>query len=607
MKTKLALAIAGLAAFTTNVGAFELDTGDNWDVRWDNSFRFNIASRVSKIDDDVLRGDFTLLSSDPTLAFLRSDAGIITTRVDLISEFDAVWRETAGFRVSGAAWYDFAYADGMDQPDSISAHWSNPSVPVGELNDAAEELHYRGAEFLDAFAFFNFDMGDAAASIRAGRHSIYWGSSLLLTGAVHSVGGSMNTIDAAKGFSVPGSEAKELFRPTNQISTVIQMTDNATVSAYYGLEWENYRLPVGTTYFSPADGLTEDTEMVHLAAPDLNGDGIPDLGIGVQMQGDEHPEEGEFGINFEYYFENSGLELSVYYLNYHSKVQDGLIGVIHADQGLAVGLFDAQLAGAGFTPQEIAFFKQTFGAPPTPVALNQISIGEVKWAYKEDVDLFGLSLSKQIGSVSYGMDLTHRQDAPIRLALSQALQRFDRVPAPFQPLLGPGIDFDAADESTYSDYFTTGDTWHLVVNALGLLNDNGFWEGGSFVIEATVSMLDSLNSRPELVNVTDRINVKENDIVSHLAVNFNPTWYQVRPGVDMTVKASVGVGLAGNSAIGFGGDDGVGSGALGAEFNVDQKWTADIRYNFYFGDYNNGIAGLWKDRDNISLTLKRTF
>ncbi len=81
----------------------------------------------------------------------------------------------------------------------------------------------------------------------------------------------------------------------------------------------------------------------------------------------------------------------------------------------------------------------------------------------------------------------------------------------------------------------------------------------------------------------------------------------MRPGVDMTIRASVGMGISGNSPNAFGGDDGVGSGALGAEFLVNQKWTADIRYNFFFGDYNNGIAGLWKDRDNISLTFKRTF
>ncbi len=605
MRFKLALAAAALITLSTGVGAFELETGEDWSVRWDNQIRFNIASRMAKVDDDVRFGAFQLLSEDPTLSYTRNK--LISARFDLLSELDVIYKDTVGFRVSGAAWYDFVYANGMDQPDAISAHWSNPSVPVGELNGPAKDLHERGGELLDAFAFFNFDIGDAAASVRAGRHTIYWGQSLLLTGAVHSVGGSMNPIDALKGFSVPGSEAKELFRPTNKLSTVVQMTDNLTVSAYYGFEWENYRLPIGTTYFSPADGLTEDTEIVHLAAPDLTGDGIPDLGIGLEMRADEHPEEGEFGINFEYYFEESGLEASVYYLNYHSKVQDGLIGAIHADQGLAVGLFDGQLAAAGFTQAQIDGLKAGFGAPPTPIAANQIAIGDVKWAYKEDIDLFGLSLSKEIGGISVGMDLTHRRDAPIRLALASALQRFDRIPPPFVPLLGAGIDFAVANETTYNDYFTTGNTWHLVVNGLGLLSDNGIWDGGSFVVEATISMLDKLKARPELVNVTDRIDVNEGDLVTHLAVNFSPTWYQVRPGVDMTIRASVGMGISGNSPNAFGGDDGVGSGALGAEFLVNQKWTADIRYNFFFGDYNNGIAGLWKDRDNISLTFKRTF
>ena len=41
-------------------------------------------------------------------------------------------------------------------------------------------------EFLDAFVFANFDAGDVPVNVKAGQHTVYWGDSLLLGGAIHS-------------------------------------------------------------------------------------------------------------------------------------------------------------------------------------------------------------------------------------------------------------------------------------------------------------------------------------------------------------------------------------------------------------------------------------
>jgi hypothetical protein len=57
----------------------------------------------------------------------------------------------------------------------------------------------------------------------------------------------------------------------------------------------------------------------------------------------------------------------------------------------------------------------------------------------------------------------------------------------------------------------------------------------------------------------------------------------------------------------FGGDKGRGSASIGAELLIDQAWTARVQYNAFFGPVSAGLGGLLKDRDNVSLTLKRTF
>ena len=51
----------------------------------------------------------------------------------------------------------------------------------------------------------------------------------------------------------PGVEAKELFRPLNQLSLQAQVTDTVSVAAQLMLEWESFRYPEGGTYYGPVD------------------------------------------------------------------------------------------------------------------------------------------------------------------------------------------------------------------------------------------------------------------------------------------------------------------------------------------------------------------
>jgi len=597
MKKKL-LAASVLAVISTQASAFRFDTGDDWEIRWDNTLKYNLMVRAENPDKKIL-GNISF--ADPDLGVERGE--VISSRFDILSEMDVVWKDTFGFRISGAAWYDSALGSDMGQPDSIAPHWTNPSVPVGRLNSEAKDNHYLGGEILDAFVFANFDMGDMAANVRLGRHTIYWGQSLNLTAGVHSVGGSMNTIDAIKGFAVPGSEIKEIFRPTNKLSTVVQFTDNLTMEAYASFEWENFRLPEATTFFSPADVLTEDAEMIHFAP-----------GLGLEMQDDEYTDSGEWGINFSYFFEGSGLEISTYYLNYNSKVQDGITGGINAKQALAVGFFDPLLIDNGVPEALLPVLKAAYGQAPELVSaeLGQVSIGKAKWLYKEDVDLYGISFSKEYAGISFGMDLTARRNTPLRQDFTTALLQFNEYPEleiladGLKAVYGPEYDFDDADGSTY-DRNPIGNTYHMVINGIGFLTDNGIWQGGAYVVEATFAHLDEVKQNEHMLLNDNGVSLEEGDSYAHIQVAFNPTWYQVFPGVDLTMRSSVGMGLHGSSPIGFGGDEEVGSGSLGLEASVNQLWTADVRYNFFFGPVDNGIGGKFKDRDNVSFTIKRTF
>jgi len=50
----------------------------------------------------------------------------------------------------------------------------------------------------DAFAFANFDVVQLPVNVKVGQHTVYWGESLLLGGAIHGISYSQNSIDAWK-------------------------------------------------------------------------------------------------------------------------------------------------------------------------------------------------------------------------------------------------------------------------------------------------------------------------------------------------------------------------------------------------------------------------
>jgi hypothetical protein len=579
--------------------AWQIDTGnDDWSVRWDNTVKFNYALRAERPNADVyLQGDNAstgILADDGDLGWDQWDT--ISTRFDLLSEFDAVWKDRFGVRVSAAAWYDYAYEGRTDFPAANPYlggrnTWGGLTTAPGELNDAGKDLHYLGGEVLDAFVFLNFNVGDAFVNARLGRHTIYWGNTLLFQGAVHGVASAMVPLDVSKAFTVPGSEAQELFLPTNKLSTVVQLTPNLTFNAFYSLEWRETRLPARGSYLSPAEILGEDPELLMLAP------GIPGVlpRIGEDKIADGEPDDsGDWGINFQYYFTKWDFEAQAFYLNYSSNIPDGLVGTL--DFGAAVATFGA----AGVPP--FSMFHPTFATPPDVLASDALGIGRWKWNYKDDIDLYGFSLAKEIAGVSFALEYVRRDNAPLRQDLGASIQIIANVPDPLQPILGPGFDIDASSSSNYPG--PVGSTNHVIVNAFGLLNSSALWDGGAYIVEFVASETDKVDSDP--YNLLHR-KIRTGDWSTGLSVNFIPEYYQVFPGVDLKIPLSVAYTFNNEPAIGNGGNPGTGTASVGAEFNIKQLWFVSARYNMFFGDAEAGLLGLVTDRDNIAFTIKRTF
>ncbi|KZX58969.1 hypothetical protein A3709_15515 [Halioglobus sp. HI00S01] len=596
MKKKL-LALSVLTAISTQAQAFQFDTSDDWEVRWDNTIKGNLMVRTEDQDKQITtphcayKGCAWWLADDNTLSVDKGD--IVSSRIDILSEFDVIYKMDYGFRISAAGWYDYAYKD-SDHPSDRIATWASASVSPGEYTDAADEYHYFGGEILDAFVFGNWDIGETSLGVRAGRHTIYWGNSLLAVGAINGFGGSMSPIDFNKALSVPGSEAKELFLPTAKISGVWQLTDNLTANAFYNFEHERHRLPETGTFFNPAAGLTENTDFVVFPPTIIGEDLTNPLRAGYRVDHKDRTESGDWGVNFQYWIDAWALETSFIYMNVVDRNLHGLA------------------AGADFNRTFPLLAGGVYPDPTPGWDEGARAIGDGYWVFTEDMDVMGVSFAKEIAGISFGLDIVYRPDTAMAPELAAALTRAYNVPEELEGLVqGLGFDVIRNGDTEFLDLYTSdntvaplGDTWSVVVNGVGLLGDNGLWEGGSYIFEVTAAMLDDCTENCKLLDQR----IKEGRVVTSLAGVFRPTWYQVWPGIDLTIPMSVNYTIDGEkSPFTFGGDEEGGSASLGAELSINQTWTARAAYNWRFGPVLAGIGGLLTDRDNFAVTVKRTF
>ena len=481
-RAELRAAHAVVAAFTATLSggalAFEFDTGNpDLSIRWDNTFRYNLGMRVEGRDNNI--GN-SAVSDEGTYSFNTGD--IVTNRLDVLSELDVVYKKWIGFRLSGAGWWDAAYdADSHSNPNPPLVNI--PSYPNLQYTNYTKR-YYRGpsGELLDAFGFANFDLGTVPTSLKAGRLSLYWGESLFVGGNLHGIAYSQNPLDLQKGFATPGSEAKELFRPLGQVSGTAQITDTVSVAAQYFWQWEEFRYPEGGTYTGPVDFVFNGPVRQFLPQP----------GLGFATRGNafEPGQSGEWGVSARWSPEWLDGTLGFYYRNFADKLPQTLL---------------------------------------TQVGPNRSVYNLI---YKDDIDLWGISLAKNIAGVSVGAELSYRHNTPLN---SQVLGNASAAGTPARGTT-PG---------------PVGDTYHGLVNVVGLIPKTPVFDTAAYALELTWSQWAEVKSGQNLFNaegypgctVAGQPGNKWDGCTTKnffgLALAFTPTWFQVFPGVDLSGAAHV--------------------------------------------------------------------
>src|SRR5207249_3149644 len=92
-----AMATVVFSAACGSVAAAQIDSDTQAKIRWDNTIKYSAAWRVQERSATLSAGSN---SDDGNRNF---DRGLISNRLDLLSEFDLAYKDV-GTRISGAAW-----------------------------------------------------------------------------------------------------------------------------------------------------------------------------------------------------------------------------------------------------------------------------------------------------------------------------------------------------------------------------------------------------------------------------------------------------------------------------------------------------------------------
>jgi hypothetical protein len=316
------IALAAMTLLAVGVQAADIDTGNaHMTVRWDNTVKYSLASRLQAADPALLSNPN---NDDGDRNFGK---GVISNRLDLFSELDVTFQKRFGARISAAAWNDAAYTSKNDNPGFAGGAFPNQgSVAYNQFTDATRKDHGSKGELLDAFVFGKFDLDGYNTTVRAGRHGLLWGESIFFGG--NAISGGQMPVDIVKLISVPSTQFKEAIRPVPQISGQVQLNSNVSVGAYVQTAFAASRVPAVGSYFSNTDPAVDGGESI------LLGPGAPPA---VRTADRWAKDAGQGGLQLRLRGEET--DYGFYAIRFHEKTPQLVANLVMTPKGPAPGSY----------------------------------------------------------------------------------------------------------------------------------------------------------------------------------------------------------------------------------------------------------------------------
>jgi len=551
-----------------------------------------------------------------------------------------------GVFVRGMYYYDFAMMNS-------DRDWANQLS--GQINDPCDDSEAKkqvctDVRLLDAYVYGNFDLGDMPFSIRVGQQVISWGESTLIGHGISEI----NPVDIAR-LKAPGAELKEAFIPFGAVWGSLGITENFNIEAFYQYTWEKTILPPPGSYFSTNDFAGDGGHNNNVS---LGFSGNPDMDINFLMAGlnqigdmmrsndpalmavagqaylayptkvtlrspgksaEWEPEDGgQYGLRLSWYLpELNETELSLYYVNYHSRRP----------------LFAGQTANFGAA---------TIGADLGTLATTTITqdnlydleaFSQVKLAYPEDIAMYAMSFNTTLGETAFAGEVSYRQDEPLQIddvellfaampqqlynaGLRDELNNISQLNDPATGLpYGPGVTangFMLSDtvqaQMTITHLFgpTLGASQFVGLIEIGGININDMPEEDVMRLNGPGTARNGGIAAAPGLELGVQNGIETNPFPTAFAWGYKMVgkldYSNVFAGVNMSPRVVFShdvQGITPDPLFLFVEDRK--SVSLGLSFDYQSTWKADINYNSFFDGV--GTTNQIEDRDYVSFSI----
>lgn len=572
-----ALAVAAALALPA-AHAFDIALPDpDLKLRLDLTPKYSAGYRLKNPSDALTRLDVavdpgTVNEDDGNHNFNK---GLISSRFDLLAEMDLTARNF-GARISGNTWRDSIYLHGNDYAGTplyaggvplgpvVSTANNNPGQAPNEFLPSTRDQHGQGSELLDAFVYAKGEIGGKRGTVRLGKHTLQWGESLFF--GQNGIANAQGPVDVAKILSVPGWQFKEVLLPVEQISGSLQVAEGVSLGAYYQFKWRPSKIPGVGSYFSNQDYVG--TGVVNFG---VDANGAPILLAYDQSRDLKPKDSGQGGVQLRWSPSGSDYEFGFYAAQYHSKTPE-------------VPVFDF---------------------------VN----GNVHLAYAQNIRTVGASVTASVGQLNWALEGSLRSNAPL-------------TSDPAVLGLGPIL---ACSNNAADPCYAVGRTAHLQLSGIYVLQPGPLWGGGALLGELAYNHTlkvtkDIFAIGPGGTGVgLGGLDPNTTKGAWALRMLFEPQYFQVLPGLDLSVPVGLGWNFGGRSRAIFnyaGGASDAGDISIGVKGKYQNAWNVALTYTDYFGSAKTFTETLaspaatprqlsygqsLKDRAYVSFSASRTF
>jgi hypothetical protein len=402
------------------------------------------------------------------------------------------------------------------------------------------DLMGRQAELLNAFIRDTEDIGDTPITLSAGRQTLLWGESLLF--AENGIAAAQAPVDDIKSLAAPLAEARELYLPVTQIVARLGLGGGLSLEGYDQLEWRRDRLPGVGSYFSTTDVLDAGGQRI------LAANGLPTL----YRTSDDTPHGlGQFGLALR---QTGGTW----------------------DWGLYALRADAR----------------------SPTLVLDPAYESYHLAYARGIQIYGASLSTYAGDANIAGEISIHRNTPLDATAGQSTAAtqpggFGGGGGGVSPYALRGLLLPQAQTYPAPPPISLGTTINAQTSLQTQLPPGKFADSTALQAEIAGNQL-----------IGGTLPAARTHIAAAARFVITPQYFQILPGLDLSVPVGAGIGLLGFSAVDASQNAGTGFVSLGLDATFHVVWQAGLSVTHFIG--GAGTQPL-ADRDFAILAVTRSF